>query len=61
MEYETDNVEEIEVNNNAKQNEQCVINTDPIVMHNLDGRSIDPSQIVNIASAEGQILVSHTK
>ena len=30
-------------------------------MHNLGGPIVDPSQIVSIALAEGQIPVSHTK
>ena len=31
-----------------------------LIMHNVDGSHIDPSQIVNIADAEGQFLVSYT-
>ena len=47
-------------NNYAKHSEECVTNAHLIVMHNLDGPNIYPSQIVNIALAEGQIPVSHT-
>ena len=60
LKYEPDSDEEIEGNNYAKQNEQHVTNAYPTVMDNVDGLIIDPSQIVIIAPAEGQISISHT-
>ena len=41
-------------------NELCLINGDPAVMNNVDVSHVDPSQIVNIAHVEGQILMSYT-
>ena len=41
-------------------NELCLINGDPAVMNNVDVSHVDPSQIVNIAHVEGQILISYT-
>ena len=55
---ETDSDEEIEGNNHEKDKEEHLANTHPTVMHNVDGPNIDPSQVINIAPAEGQIPVS---
>lgn len=40
-----------------QNNEQYVTNVHPTVMYNLDSPNIDPSQKVNFAHAESQILV----
>lgn len=46
--------------NYARQNEQCVTNAYPTIIHNVDGPYIDPSQIVSVALAEYQKTLSHT-
>lgn len=44
MEYETGSDQEVESNNYTKQNQQCVTNAHPTIMHNVvNGPNKDPS------------------